>query len=397
MILELFNALLYITTLLWYWRKYRMFDAYFVLILAYSFTAVVSYFWQMSGLSTYNDTNIFSYLYLYIVILIFFKPYQGFSLAGRIRFSENKTIKILTYIYLVSGIISIAYTLPQTIELIQSDDWGSLRNDLYADKDNIQLYGSQFERLAKNVSSYLGPFGTIMSFYYLSKGKKHIIITFLLFATWIGSSFVSATLVASRGMVVNVLLQVLTGFVLFKDVISKKVKRIFAISIGSIAGLSTLYLAAVSVSRFGEGDASQLSIFMYLGHAMQNFNENMMSTMHSFAGGKYFFSYFLNMFGIDPYFDRVALGYNGGSGFYTFVGSFYMDFGPIGTFIIALIICALLKSVMKKRVIKISDMIIITYFANFFMNGVFVIGPGAALLWFMMFVVYRIVKLSEIK
>lgn len=389
---EIINVALYLMALWLYWRKYASFDTYFVLMSAFAFTAIMSACFQASGDSPYNKTTIFPYIYFFVCICICFKPYAGFHLDKKLNINETILIKLLMWVYIIIGALAFYYTLPNAMVLLQSGEWGDLRDQLYQG-DNIELYSSQTERLVKNIFSYLSPFGIVMAFYQLTKTNRKWYIVFLLFGTWLGNTFLGATLVASRGIVAILLLRIGLILILFKESIPHKVKKRFLYMLFFLSIPAALYMISVSVSRFGEDEAGD-SIFYYLGHAMQNFNENCMMAMYDFAWGQYALSYFAGIFGWHP-LNRESLGYSGGTGFYSFLGSFYIDFGPIGTFVFCLILCWLISNYTKTDKKTFSDLIVIVYFASFFMNGVFVIGSGYALQWIMVWIVYRIVKFSE--
>lgn len=392
MAFEVINSILYILSLIFYWRKYASFDTYFVLMMAFAFTAIMGACFQASGDSPYHNTSFFPYIYFFVCICICFKPYAGFHLDKKLNINETILIKLLMWVYIITGALAFYYTLPNAMVLLQSGEWGELRNQLYQG-DNIELYTSQTERLAKNIFSYLGPFGIVMAFYQLTKDNRKWYVVVLLFTTWLGNTFLGATLVASRGIVAILLLRIGLILILFKESIPHKVKRHFYYVLGLVSIPAAMYLISVSVSRFGEDEAGS-SIFFYLGHAMQNFNENCMMAMHDFAWGQYALSYFSGIFGWHPLVVE-KLGYSGGTGFYTFLGTFYIDWGPIGTMLFCSFLCLFISNYTQKKKKTFSDLIIIVYFASFFMNGVFVIGSGYALQWIMVFIVYYIVKFSE--
>ena len=324
----------------------------------------------------------------------FLSPYKGMRIGEHLNIIFNRPIRFLTWIYIISGFIAILYTLPDAIELIRSGEWGTLRHMLYAEEGSIQLYHSLPEKLAKNIHSYLNPFGIVICFYLLTQRKKKPFLIISAFTSYIGYAFLSATLIASRGMVINFMLQLFLTFLIFKDVLSIKAKRIVGFIVILLSIPLAMYVIAVSVSRFGE-DGSGSSIFNYLGHSMLNFNQGVMGTMHDYANGKYFFEFFINLLGGDSSIDLKALGYTGGTGFYTFIGDFYIDWGPIGTLFFAVLVSAFLRRFTRKSTIILSDLVIIVFFANYFMNGVFVIGRGSALSWIMCGVVYIIVRFVE--
>lgn len=388
------NCLLYIVSLCFYYVKRKSFDTYFVLLAAYAITAILCLCNVIKNPALYSDIHLFPFFYLYICLLIFLSPYKGLKLGKQVQVINSFPIKVLTWIYILSGFIAIYYTLPDATDLIRSGEWGMLRRRLYSDQDII-LYHSLTEKLAKNIHSYLEPFGIVMCFYYLTLEKKNTFIIICAFTSYLGYAFLSSTLVASRGMVVNFMLQLALLFVLFKDSIANRVKRKLGFASLLLCIPLIMYLFAVSISRFGETDAAS-STLGYLGHSMLNFNQGVMSTMHDYANGKYFFEYFINLLGGDSTIDLKALGYTGGTGFYTFIGDFYIDWGPIGTVFFAILVSAFLRSFTRKRRFKLSDLVIIVFFASYFMNGVFVIGRGSALSWVMCGVVYIILRFLEI-
>ncbi len=389
---ELINACLYIVALLVYWLKAKDIDTFFVLMAAYAFTAVMNLLYLNSGASSYHHTTVLPYIYMFVCFLICFKPYQGMTIGKSLYIKETPLIKILTWIYIVTGILSIYYTIPDAVMIMTMGDYGELRNQMYNDAESVQLYNSQFERLCKNISSYTSPFCIVMAFYQLSKPEKKWYIIILLFGIWLVSTFLSSVLVASRGMVANLILRVVLILFIFKESISAKVKRVFVVTLGILCVPSFIYMMAVSVSRFGESEATG-SIFMYLGHSMLNFNQSVMGSMHSFAWGRKAFSFFGGFLGWEP-LDTHSLGYTGGTGFYTYLGTFYIDFGPVFTFLLCIFLCKLISKHIHNKSKSFSDLIVIVYFASFFMNGVFVIG-SYGLQWIMVWVVYRIVKFSE--
>lgn len=391
---SVFNSLLYLGTLYYYYVKYKTVDAYFMLMSAFAFTAVMCMCNEYSAPHAYPNTTLLPYLYMFICLLLFLSPYRGIKIGKQLNVVYNKPVKVLTWIYILSGFIAIWYTLPDAVELIRSGEWGMLRHMLYADEDSIELYHSLPEKLTKNVHSYLEPFGIVMCFYLLSQKQKKPFIIICAFVSYLGYAFLSATLIASRGMVINFMLKLTLTFLIFKDVISPKVKRIVIICVVLLSIPLTAYIIAVSVSRFGEEGASS-SAFDYLGHSMLNFNQGVMGTMHDYAFGKYFLSFVIDLIGGNSSIDLKALGYTGGTGFYTFIGDFYIDFGPIGTLLFALAVSIFLRHFTSKTRKNLSDLVFVVFFANYFMNGVFVIGKGSALSWIMCCVVYLIVRYAE--
>lgn len=91
------------------------------------------------------------------------------------------------------------------------------------------------------------------------------------------------------------------------------------------------------------------SVFFYLGHSMPSFNETVMGSMHDYAYGKYSFKMILGMLGINNVIDWAALGFKADGAFYTFVGDYYIDWGPIGTILVVLLVTFFLKRYIDKE------------------------------------------------
>lgn len=393
MIAVILNDLLYCLTLFLYYIKNKKIDIYFFILSVYTVTALLcsQYYFQSPEkwhLSTFN------FVYLFVVLLIFLQPFKSRSISiDTIYIKETKLVKFLSWIYIFCSFVAIYYTLPDTIALFQGGNWGALRADLYAG-ENIQLYHSSIERIAKNISSYLSNFAGIMAFYHLTKSSVDKKMTILLFISWVVPSFLASTIVASRGMVVHLILKIILLYIIFRNDIPKSRKKYLYIpTVAAFAGLIA-YTIIVSVSRFGEDEASS-SAFYYLSHSMLAFNDGLMGHIHSYTNGSYFFSWLLNIMGLDGSYNLDNLGGTWGTAFITFIGCLYFDFGPIGTIVFAIINNLMIYAIVKRNSYDLADISLIVFFAAYFLNGVFVSGPGDVISYLMAYVVYKILKISQ--
>lgn len=391
--LEVLNALIYILVFIVYWNKHKTLDVFILIWGAFTVTSVMCALNSLYGTPEFRNTTLLPYIYLFVCLLIYLSAFRGFTLKGKLILHETIGLKVLAWIFILSGIASIYYTLPNAVELIQSGEWGLLRQMVYEESDEVQLYQSALERLVKNIHGYLSPFGVVMCFYYLTSKTTNRFKTALIWIAWLVPGVLGAMLVASRSMVIIQMLTIALCFVLFKDLISVKVKRIFSISMISFSIPVILYTIAVSVSRFGEDDAGS-SAFDYLGHSMMAFNHGIAS-MREFMWGDYSMSFFQKLLGIHSNFDIKSSGYDASSAFYTFIGCIYLDYGPIFTFLIGLVFFSVMKKILTKQNLKVSDLVIIVFVLVELMHGVFVWGKGYALSWVMMVVVFLIVKYLE--
>jgi oligosaccharide repeat unit polymerase len=390
--LEFINASFYIIALYTYWKQRKDVDAYFMLMAMYTFTAIMCFIVNLDSHANFNNVSLIPFVYLFICILLSFSPLKGFS-VDRIELRETNLIRLLTWVYIVTGIGCIMYNFSSARELLESGEWGMLRNMLYEDEDNIQLYNSLAEKLCKNIHGYIEPFGILMCFYYLGRLENNTLKTILLWISWLPNVLLGAMLVASRGLVITALLNVIILLYLFKNTLSTKVKKIIFVSLTAISVPIALYIIAVSVSRFGD-DGAGSSAFEYLGHNMTAFNQGVFP-MNSYMWGGYSLSYFYDLVGIHNYFNAKLAGYSAGTAFVTFIGAYYLDWGPIVTLLLIVVLNRLLNRITHKRTLRFSDLMVVLFFIRFYEIGIFSVGRGYMLSWLMLFVLYKIVNFAE--
>lgn len=387
------NAILYLGAFLLYWRKCKGLSLFSTILSAYVIVAVFGCVIIYQNIVSYQ-LSIWNFIYLFVCVMIYIWPfrYARFT-SSNIFIKENSGIRLLLAIYFITGCIALIYSIPRAIVYSQMDDWDAIRNAYYKDPDSVKLYGSAFERLIKNIYNYLAPFGIVMAVYQFTKKKFNALFSIALLMVWGANAYCDSTVVASRSVIVFVALNLVLVFLIFyKSIPDRRKKLIYLIGIG-IGVFFVAFLLAVSQSRF-KNDAGDSALW-YMGQSMNVFNQDIMSHMHSFAYGKYFFKPFLTWFDLDPDLDVRALGSTHGVQFMTFVGCFYIDFGPVGTVILGLIMCWLLMKFTHKKQYYLSDIIVMAYFANWYIHGVLVVGYGQSLGWIMMFVVYFIVRAIE--
>ncbi len=390
-----FNAFLYVLTLIIYWVKHKRIDLFFAVFSFFTLVSVLEVYLIFSDNSNYK-LSIFNFLYLYICVILFLWPFKHAKfLSNNITVCENKLIKVLLFIFFISGCVSLVYSIPRTILLSNLDNWNEIRNNVYSGED-VEYYSSSLERFTKNVFHYLSPFGIVMAFYQITKNKINILYTISIFFVWIANSYCAATVVASRGMIFIDAVQLVLIYLIFKNQISSKRKKVLFVIASCVIVFIATYMIAVTTSRFGD-DAEVDSVLYYLGHSMSTFNQDIMTPIHDYGYGKYFFKWLCPALGFNPELNLNELGCTHGTAFMTFVGCFYIDFGPFGTILIAVLTSTMLYTFTKKKKYHLSDLIIIAYFASWFLNGALVVGRSQSLIWLMVFVVYFIVRIIEKK
>lgn len=369
--------------LFFYWKKWGKFDLGLILILSYTLVAVLGVFYFRDSIKIYNsirwEITLWPYVYLFIVLLLFFRPYftDHQKIYDKLRIKNKKTLSTFSLVFIFSSLVSIFYQFPKVVENLQSGEWLLIRDTLYYD-DEFSLYNNQVERLAKIFIQYFRLPAILSFFYFLSSAnkKKYIVRVFLGFAIFLPSIF-TAIETAARGSLLAFLIDVLIGFFIFKNRIPLKIKKRIYLSGSIVLLIIVSFSIAVTASRFGDLDQSS-SVFYYFSHSFMSFNYGVVDTIHSYADGKYFFNFFFENKMINFY----SYGTHFGTSFITFVGTLYIDFGPIGTFLIAVVVPFLISLRFKfNKTIDFADLYLYAFYLSYLINGVFVVGLSNSLDW----------------
>lgn len=173
--------------------------------------------------------------------------------------------------------------------------------------------------------------------------------------------------------------------------VSRK-RRALIIGLSIVASLILVLTLAISLSRFGESDAGG-SIVSYLGQSMLVFNAGIATPISSYANGRYFFLNFLGLDKSEVWIDsRYNISTSDGSALNTFIGCSYVDFGPVLTIIIAIVISCLLSQLFKRRSVVFADLYLFAFYLDFLILGVFHCTEGFALRIFMATALYVVLR-----
>jgi hypothetical protein len=157
--------------------------------------------------------------------MLFFRPYffDVDILYQKLYVKNKKTLKIFAILYVFFASVAIYYSLNLAIDNINSGVWGLIRNQLY--QDDIVLYTSQFERIAKIFSGYLNPLAIVLFFYYLANNNTKKIWLIIFGIAIIAPISLTAINTASRGLLVNIALSLFLGYVIFRKAIPRNITK----------------------------------------------------------------------------------------------------------------------------------------------------------------------------
>lgn len=328
---------------------------------------------------TFIDNIIPTLLYCSL-LTICVKPFFSFASYAikDIAYVKEKTFKVVSWFFIVVSFIALILSFNDIKDSLFSD-LGRLRSAFYDDSYDSVIGGQVWY---KYILSLVVPFSPIMLlffFYSVAKMKNGILFNILLFAAsliMVVQSFTNA----SRTQVIYWILTFYILYVLFRPVLSKKIKYVFSLVAGIMVLILAVYFIAVTISRFGEGDDAESSLLYYAGSSYLSFCD--VYNHYSFQGltfdrllpitTKYIFG---NNFNITLY--REMIGAKIGTPvnlFFTFLGDAMIDFGIIGMILYAILQSFLTKKILYRRqksVITLSQMILFVLIARQMLLGLF--------------------------
>lgn len=334
-----------------------------------------------------SDVTFFPYLFLIIVYLIVFYPFITKSVEfsiEKVTYVLNKKYVIFAYIFIIAGIISIMYYLPLVRQLILSGDWNQNRSDLYS--GTFQFSYTWYQYYALQFIGYTKILGLIVGFVFLRNEQKSI-LGWLSIIVGSLASVLSAMSQSSRGAIVNIVLLVLVIFIFFYRDMANSKKRLILILVAAGILANLPYVIEVTVSRFSSSGALS-SIISYFGQPPVVFNYGV-TPVYKHMYGVYAWGNLFNATPVSP----SDIGGSWGTGFYSFVGWMYIDWGYIGTLIVSIIIAYITYRIINKNTYDIADLFLLFFIYYTLLQGAFVIGRDYCYNMFMALVIYGFVKL----
>lgn len=376
--LAILNALLYLTLfLVHYLRSKRITVGIF---LAFVYTAIACFcIVSVNNEPSKWSLTLWPFIYLFICVYFFLRPMLvNTKLNIRFESSDYPIYKKIAQIYICMSLFSCLVYLPVAYEHILNPQWA----DLYTESHEVKE--TNFFIKISNLFFHIRYLGLILFFYFLTYGAK------IKFHVLMGISAILPVLLvticnASRGGLIALAVSVILTYFMFSSYLSKKIKRFLKTMLLLILPVGVIYVVAVTLARFDPSISyvsAEDSVTYYLGHSMLMFNYGLVDTINRYWYGNY-------MFGLGE------LPYNGthyGTDFFTIVGAFYQDFGPILSFILILFISKYFDKIFKKKQIGIPEFFLILTYSMLVFNGVFVVGVGYGIQFIEAFLIYYILK-----
>lgn len=389
MTLVIGNALLYLITLLVYWHKQRRMDYGFVTIAFYLIVAICCIFEYIAEPHRWELTA-WPFVYLFIANLILFLPLFSSSdkIAAKVYYNRSINIpglQIFCGIYIIFALITTICYFPLAWDSLQSGAWASIRDSTY--EEEFHLFQNPILNIIANLSTHFTIAVIVIYFFLLTQPRISKAFKTTLLISTITPMALTALVIAASGHIFTLLFNFLLGFLCFRQYIPKRTKRtllVWAIVFGGILGLYTI---AVTIARFGQ--ESDSSLLYYFGHSMLTFDYGLTDTIDTYGKGAYTFRRFVNYVVHDL---DWTLGTHFGTSFFTFVGSLYIDFGPLGTMIAVTLLAISVRVLIRKHNLDLADMFIYLFYISTVLNGALITAPDLGWRCLLAFIIYIMLK-----
>ena len=377
--MSLFFLILYTTawiiTLLVYQHRKKTIDAGWFVIACYTLLAILSVvLWRNPSLYdefwSFAPLTFLPFVYLYIMLRICMIPVTRFD--AQITKIEAPNMTVLNC---VTWFI-IGCTILQTPSLIHQLSESGISNLLNDSELGKELYsesmaeaensGAEIENIFSIFSGAFADISVLLLYYYLTRMEKNKVLILGLILTLV-LNIISPLVCGQRSGVILFMLTIICGYFLFRHYFQKQIRQWIDIAGASLIILTFIPIFAITTSRFdSRGEGAIGSMIYYVGQAPLNFNNYGLN-----AGGTRHGDRTINL--LKRVFDsstpknyierRNKYPYLriDDNVFYTYVGDFTIDYGPIpGTLVLILITWCISRATRpQKNVITFHQLLLI--------------------------------------
>lgn len=317
--------------------------------------------YKMSSNAGIQEPSISATLFLIFCFFILFYPILSQKSIKNITLPINyKYFIFFSYCVIIISSLYIVLIFPHIFNALNALDFVAYKEDVL--ESGLDLgHGSTFLNYLMSYQVAIRPIIIFLFCMSLAIFKRHKKLTLVLGVMAFLPPIFNSLAAAHRNIMVFSAIDCLLCFLIFRKYYTKKIKLVFY-TIGGIFAILTIFIVIYfAILRFSsEGnDFFFYTMERYMGEPFVNFNTMLWGEDNYLWGNKCFtiFRKYLGMSYIDPNTIR-DYSYNMQYVpffFYSIVGNFYMDFGPIGTSILCIFICYLFYKLLSKKSIKQSN------------------------------------------
>ncbi|SHK69961.1 hypothetical protein SAMN05720469_11455 [Fibrobacter intestinalis] len=210
----------------------------------------------------------------------------------------------------------------------------------------------------------------VVAFFFFSQ-KKFFMGSIVFIASIINQVLIGVVAISRQSLICLILTTLIT-FILFRNALGQKLKKIILVVFLSFAALLFIPVTLISFLRFGSNINFTLwTMFRYFGEAPVNFASEIWFHQKTLFWSQYSFSV---LWGI-PTVKRIARSQSlagiSGDLFYTFIGDLILDFGRIVVFVIGFLMWIYFKQKSFSKRMSLSSLIFLQTWCIICIEGIF--------------------------
>lgn len=414
MIPSILNILLYALLLLFLLKKRRFAKTAHFIIVVWLVSASIGLFYCQSDIyrDGWHEISFQPFFYLFAVFTISIFP---FSKQAQTIEKVTSPIGLVKYIMIFLGVLSIIPFVEVSYKLVNlavSGDFMILGENYDEVARGNSESDLQLSKIGWILISYVRHFkvaALILFFYYLQYEKKNIFILLGLFAASLLPSLANVTVGNRTELIWFVLYFVSLFLLLKKTIISETLVTLKKCMLFGGALLIAMFVA-LSIGRFAVGNLYNsygVSDYMikYTSESIYNFNTFLFHETPMLSGFNTAFPleqtlgitdvglenrrHYIQQFQMSPSWL-----------FYSYIGDFYSDYGPLGAALLLSFVSFLFSLVHIGKRIRLSNLMLLGTYLYMIVNGLFYFcyktsyGPIYANL--SIFLILRMIEISSV-
>ena len=296
--------------------------------------------------------TVFLIVCLYLLFYPILKQDGNVNLNLRIN---DKWFYRLSVVFIFISITYIIIITPHIFDALNSLDFIAYKENVM--EEGLQLTNSTILGWMLTYQVAIRPILVFLFCLSLAMKKKKMLVLLLGIVAFL-PPILNSLASAHRNVMVFSAIDCLLCFLILKNHFTKKTKRVFYIVGTSFICLTIFIVVYFALLRFSYGgnDFFMYTMERYMGEPFVNFNTMLWGEDNYLWGNKNFsvIRKYLGMSYIDPAeiqeysYNMQYVPYF----FYSIVGNFYMDFGPIGSILLCFLICCVFKQLFRKEALK---------------------------------------------
>ena len=368
-----------------YWKRNKCFGAHILILLTYLGYSIVSLLYYNNSYPEYKGITLFPFLFQTVMIIIALKPvtqYCDRNYTGIVR-PNDQAIILFLIVYAICSVITLLQTLPQIstglmLMLVNVEDAGKDIYDQTMEGASAIGDGTSFFNLHQVFANVFQDVGVLLTFYYITRRNYKKWFAIILAITLLTPLFYSIA-ASQRGPAIDRLYTIAVTYFLFRNFFSDRIKKIGRIVFFFLIGVVFVFMASITISRFGNQneDYMENQLYAYVGMENLQFNKYAFDN-NGLRYGDRTAPVFKKMLGFSnvpnnfterrkkyPYLKTDDYSFIG------FVGDFCLDYGPLVSFILfvffSLLFCQ--KTFSRSREIELHKLLLVQFAACVCMCG----------------------------